>query len=315
VLNGRPDVAPDTRQTVLRAVQELGFTTNRSARSLPGGRTSVVGVMVPLVEPEYFARILGGAIDALYEQDLQVVLASTLHLRGRAVTQLARLTNGTTDGAVLILPEESSEELRMLAESGYPLVVIDPLARTDEIVSTVSATNALGGRTATEHLLSLGHRRIGVITGVRDWLASVERLSGHNAALASAGVPLDPALVVESDWAIEGGETAADALLALPEPPSAIFAFNDNMAVGALRAAQARGLRVPEDLSLVGFDDSEQASTVTPPLTTIRQPLAEMGRMAVSLLLRQLENQRVEALRIELQTRLVVRESTATRSG
>jgi LacI family transcriptional regulator len=271
--------------------------------------------MVPLVEPEYFARILGGAIDALYEQDLQVVLASTLHLRDRAVTQLARLTNGTTDGAVLILPEESSEELGMLAESGYPLVVIDPLARTDEIVSTVSATNALGGRTATEHLLSLGHRRIGVITGVRDWLASVERLSGHNAALASAGVPLDPALVVESDWAIEGGETAADALLALPEPPSAIFAFNDNMAVGALRAAQARGLRVPEDLSLVGFDDSEQASTVTPALTTIRQPLAEMGRMAVSLLLRQLENQRVEALRIELQTRLVVRESTATRSG
>jgi LacI family transcriptional regulator len=296
---------------VLQAVQDLRFTTNRSARSLPGGRTGLVGVTLPLVEPEYFSRILGGTLDALYEQDLQVVLASTLHLRDRAITQLARLSNGTTDGAVLILPEESSEEIRALAESGYPLVLVDPLERPDEVMSTVSAANALGGRTATEHLLSLGHRRIGVITGVPDWLASVERLSGHRAALASVGVPPDPALVVECDWATEGGETAAAVLLDRAEPPTAIFAFNDNMAVGVLRAAHARGLRVPQDLSVVGFDDAEHASTATPALTTVRQPLAEMGRMAASLLLRLLDNRHAEPLRIELETRLVVRDSTA----
>jgi LacI family transcriptional regulator len=121
----------------------------------------------------------------------------------------------------------------------------------------------------------------------------------------------DPALVVESDWVIDGGEMAAAVLLDRTDPPTAIFAFNDNMAIGVLRAARTRGLRVPEDLSVVGFDDSGQATTVTPALTTVRQPLAEMGRMAVSLLLRLLEHRRLEGLRIELQTRLVVRDSTA----
>jgi hypothetical protein len=141
----------------------------------------------------------------------------------------------------------------------------------------VSATNALGGRAATEHLLSLGHRRIGVITGVPDWLASAERLTGYKAALASVGTLPDPTLFVESDWAVDGGEVAAAALLDRPEPPTAIFAFNDNMAVGVLRAAGALGLRVPEDLSVVGFDDSGHASTVTPALTTVRQTAGRDG--------------------------------------
>ena len=176
---------------------------------------------------------------------------------------------------------------------------------------SVSASNALGGYAATEHLLSLGHRRIGAITGVPEWLSSKERLNGYTAALASAGVLPEPALVVESDWAVEGGERAAATLLDAPEPPTAIFAFNDHMAIGALRAAQARDLRVPDDLSVVGFDDMEQAANVTPALTTVRQPLAEMGRMAVSLLVRLLQELRLEATNLQLQTRLVVRDSTA----
>jgi LacI family transcriptional regulator len=146
-------------------------------------------------------------------------------------------------------------------------------------------------------------------------MASSERLNGYRGALAAAGVMPDPALVAESNFEIGSGEKAARALLALPERPTAIFAFNDNTAVGTLRAARDLGLRVPEDLSVVGFDDSEQAAIVTPALTTVRQPLAEMGRMAVSLLLRLLENQRVEALNVELATRLVVRESTAPPSS
>jgi LacI family transcriptional regulator len=312
ILNGRPDVAPATREAVLRAVDELGFTSNRNARSLSGGRTSLIAVTVPIVEAEYFSRILGGTADALFEHDLQIVLVPTMHLRDRATTSLARLTNGTTDGAVLVTPEESNDELTALVHADYPFVVVDPIEPLDEGVPAVSAANALGGRAATEHLLALGHRRIGVITGVPDWLASVERLNGYRSALAAAGELPDPALVVESDWAVEGGEEAAAGLLDRHRPPTAIFAFNDNMAVGVLRAARARRLRVPEDLAVVGFDDSEQATSVTPPLTTVRQPLAEMGRMAVSLLVRLLENRRVEGMRIELQTRLVVRESTAS---
>jgi LacI family transcriptional regulator len=162
-----------------------------------------------------------------------------------------------------------------------------------------------------EHLLSLGHRRIGAIAGPADWMASTERLNGYRAALAAAGVLPVPELVVESDFSIESGEEAAAALLDLPERPTAIFGFNDNVAIGALRAAAARGIGVPDELSVVGFDDSEESGLVTPALTTVRQPLAEMGRIAVSLLLRLLDHQRVEAMSIELATRLVVRDSTA----
>jgi LacI family transcriptional regulator len=311
VLNGRPDVAPATREAVLRAVRDQRFTTNRSARALSGGRTSLVGVTIPLVESAYFSTILGGAAEALYEQDMRFVLSPTLHLHDRAMTLLDRLMHGTTDGAVLMLPEETNEELRALQRLGYPFVVVDPRVPLEDGVAAVSAANASGARAAVQHLLGLGHRRIAAVTGIPEWLASIERLNGYHAAHAAAGVLPAPGLVAEADFTIEGGEAAADELLTRPDRPSAIFAFNDNMAAGALRAARRHGLRVPEDLSIVGFDDDVHAEIVTPALTTVRQPLAEMGRMAVSLLLRLLENQRVEGLSIELATRLVVRDSTA----
>jgi len=312
VLNGRPDVAPETREAVLRAVREQGFSTNRNARALSGGRTGLIGVTLPMIEAAYFGSILSGTSEALYEQDMRVVLCPTLHQHDREVTLLDRLVRGTTDGAVLMLPEESSAELRALQDQGFPFVVVDPRVTLEEGIPVVSAAHAAGARAATEHLLQLGHRRIGAITGPRAWLASTERLNGYHGALGSAGVSPDPALVAESDFRTGPvTEAAAGAMLDLPDPPTAIFAFNDNAAVSVVHVARARGLRIPEDLSVVGFDDSEQAAIVTPPLTTVRQPLAELGRMAVSLLLRVLENQRHDALRIELATKLVVRESTA----
>jgi LacI family transcriptional regulator len=311
VLNGRPDVAPNTREAVLRAVREQGFSTNRNARALSGGRTGLIGVTLPMVEAAYFGVILAGASEALYEQDMRVVLCPTLHQHDREVTLLDRLMRGTTDGAVLMLPEETSSELKAL-QRDFPFVVVDPRVALDEGIPVVSAAHAAGARAATEHLLSLGHRRIGAITGPPACIACTDRLNGYHGALAAAGVLPDPELVAVSDFR-NGPATAAAAakLLDLPDPPTAIFAFNDNVAVGVIKAARSRGLRIPEDLSVVGFDDSEQAEIVTPALTTVRQPLAEMGRMAVSLLLRLLENQRVDALRIELATKLVVRESTA----
>jgi LacI family transcriptional regulator len=311
VINGRPDVAPDTREAVLQVVRDHGFSTNRSARALSGGRTGLVGVTLPIVQAAYFAFILAGSSEALYEQDMRIVLCPTLHQHEREITLLDRLMHGTTDGAVLMLPEETNEELKALQRMGYPFVVVDPRVPLDEGIPAVSAAHASGARAAVEHLLSLGHRRIGAITGPPAWMATTERLQGYRGALAAAGVMPDPALVAESNFEIVSGEKAAHDLLGLPDRPTAIFAFNDNAAVGTLRVARELGLRVPEDLSVVGFDDSEQAAIVTPALTTVRQPLAEMGRMAVSLLLRLLERQRVEALNVELATRLVVRESTA----
>jgi LacI family transcriptional regulator len=315
VLNGRPDVSPVTREAVLRVVDEQGFSTNRSARALSGGRTGLIGVTLPMVHVEYFSRILWGASEALYEHDMRIVLCPTMHERDREVTLLDRLLQGTTDGALLLLTKESNDALRALDRQGYPFVVLDPRHPVDEGTPVVSAAHWAGAKAATDHLLSLGHRRIGAITGPHGWVASVHRLDGYQAALAGAGVLADPALIAKGNFTSESGHEAATRLLGLPEPPTAIFAFNDEMAIGAMRAAEQRGLQLPRDLSIVGFDDVEKTELVTPALTTVRQPLAEMGRMAVSLLTRLLEGQPIEAMRVELATKLVVRDSTAPRRG
>jgi LacI family transcriptional regulator len=311
VLNDRPDVSDETREAVLDVVRRQGFSTNRSARALSNGRTGLIGVTLPLVADAYFSPILSGAAEALYEQDMRAILCPTLHQHDREVGLIGRLMHGTTDGAIVLLPEESNEELAALQAQGYPFVVADPLVTLNDDIPCVSAAHASGAKQATEHLLELGHRRIAAITGPAGWVATEERRHGYYSALAGAGALPDPSLEVESNWKIDGGREAAAVLFDLPQPPTAIFAFNDNLAIGAMDAARARGLRIPHDVSIVGFDDTAEAAIVTPTLTTVRQPLAELGRMAVSLLARLLDKQRVEALRVELATRLIVRESTA----
>src|SRR5438105_5396972 len=160
VLNDRPDVAPDTRDAVLRVVRDYGFSTNRSARGLSGGRTGLVGIALPIVHAAYVAFILSGASEALYEQDMRAVLCPTMHEHEREVGLLDRLMHGTTDGAILMLPTESSDELKALHEHGYPFVVADPRGQLDDGIAAVSAAHASGAKDATEHLLSLRHRRI-----------------------------------------------------------------------------------------------------------------------------------------------------------
>jgi LacI family transcriptional regulator len=310
VVNGHSDVAEETRDLVMRVVRENGYATNRSARGLSAGRTGLVGVLVPLVYPFYFSAILSGAAEALYEQELRLVLSPTQHEHDREVSLLDRLMHGMTDGALIVLPEESNDELAHLLEQGYRFVVVDPRLPLDERVPSVSAAHASGADQAINHLLGLGHRRIAAITGPRGWVATEDRRRGYHAALAAVGILPEPALEIEADFEIGPGRDAAGHLLDLRDRPTAIFAFNDNLAIGALQAARDRGLEVPGDLSVIGFDDVEPATIVTPMLTTVRQPLAEMGRTAVSLLMRLLERQRFETLRIELGTRLVVREST-----
>jgi LacI family transcriptional regulator len=301
VVNGHSDVSSQTREAVQRVIREYGYQPGMRPRP---GRTGLIGVTVPLIHPGYFAEILAGAAEALYEHDMRAVLGPTRHSHAREA-----------EGAVLVLPEESNEEFAALAAHGFPFVIVDPRTEVAEGIPMVCAAHSSGATQATQHLLALGHRRIGVIGGPRGWLATEERLRGHQAALAGAGVLPDPALVRYAEFRIDGGHQAAADLLSLPDPPTAIFAFNDSMAIGAMRAAAGRGLRVPDDISVVGFDDTIEASITVPALTTVRQPLAELGRTAVSLLLRQIENRHLEPLRIELATRLVIRDSTAGPGG
>jgi LacI family transcriptional regulator len=311
VINGRPDVAAATREVVMKAIRERDYVTNRSARGLAGGRTGFIGLTVPFVHAEYFMQMVSGAATALYERDARFVMCPTEHEHDREVSVLERLMHGTTDGAVLVLPSESSDELARLQRRQYPFVVMDPLERLDDGIPVVTAAHWSGARAVTEYLISLGHRRIGVITGPINGVATIDRLGGYHAALLAAGLPAPPQLIVYGEFQVESGARGAAELLALPERPTAIFAFNDNMAIGALDTIRANGLRVPEDISLVGFDDTQISSVTLPKLTTVRQPLQEMGRVAASILFRLIDGQPLEVSRMELSTRLVVRDSTA----
>jgi LacI family transcriptional regulator len=276
----------------------------------PAPRTGHLGILVPVVSDLYFAGILGGAADGAYERELRLVLLPTRHEHAREASLLDGLKQGT-DGAVVLLPEASSGELSRALNDAYPIVVVDPLLPLDHRIPSVLVANRSGADQAMAHLLALGHRRIAAITGPPGWVATEDRRAGYREALAGAGIPFVTTLEVEADFDAAAGAAAAAQLLDLPEPPTAIFAFSDAIAIGALRSASERGLRVPQDLSIVGFDDIEHATVVSPTLTTVRQPLAEMGRTAVGLLTRLLEHGHLETLHIELPTRLVIRDSTA----
>jgi LacI family transcriptional regulator len=175
VMNGRGDVSPETRELVQRVVRERGYMANRSARALSRGKTGLIGGTVPMVHYPYFSHLVAGVAEALYEQDMRLVLCPTLHEHAREVSLLERLMHGTTDGAVIILPEESSEELEQLVNHGYKFVVIDPTVPVNERVPAVSAAHTAGADLAMKHLLSLGHRRIGAITGPRGCSTSPTR--------------------------------------------------------------------------------------------------------------------------------------------
>ncbi len=189
-------------------------------------------------------------------------------------------------------------------------MIIDPHKLADDHIPTVAAAHESGAREAVEYLLSLGHRRVAAVGGTPGWTATEDRVRAYRGALNEAGITPDPNLQRQCDFDISSGVREGRELLALEDPPTAIFAFNDLVAIGVMQAARELGVRIPEDLSLVGYDDTVEASLVYPALTTVRQPLAEMGRMGVTQLCRLLGGRNMEALHVELATKLIVRECT-----
>lgn len=310
VLNGRPDVSAATRASVLQSVREIGYVSNRVARA--SWETGLIALSLPALRGDDHTQIVAGAVEALHERDARLVICATGRQPAVDGSLRERLLQGITDGALLIAPQEPEGDLAMLQQSGFPFVVIDPVVPAPERIPVVASANWAGAKLATEHLIALGHTHIGIITGPPDHAASIDRLAGYQAALLAAGLPLVPALVERAEPSIEGGACAAERLLARPHAPSAIFAISDALAFGALRAARARQVRVPADLSLVGFGDVELAALMTPPLTTVQQPFQGLGRLAVDVLYRLLQGQPLPATRVELSTALVQRDSTAS---
>lgn len=316
VLNGHPDVSPLTRAEVLKHAQDTGYVTSRAVEARPSGRVRLIGLAVPDLRGQYVGEIVASATEAFHDLGARMVICTSDRHNNAAGSLRERLLADLTDGALLILPSETDEDLVTLRESGYPFVVIEPTMAIDESIPAVAATNWAGAKTATEYLIGLGHTQIGIITGPAQWRISEERLAGYHAALLAASLPLSSRLVqVAEDTTITGGRVAAERLLSLSRTPTAVIALNDAMAVGVLTAARARGLGVPHDLSVIGFDDVETASITTPALTAVQQPLQGLGRVAADVLWRLLERQELAATRIELSTRLIVRDSTAPPRG
>ncbi|MFV2120456.1 LacI family DNA-binding transcriptional regulator [Streptomyces sp. Act-28] len=308
VVNNKSDVSPATRARVEDLLREHGYRRRPPA---PGSRAPLLDLVFDDLDSPWAVEIIRGVEEVAHAAGLGTVV-SAIHGRSGDARQWMRNLRARASGGVIlvtsVLEPVLHEELRRL---GVPLVVVDPAGAPPLGAPTVGATNWAGGLAATEHLLGLGHRRIGFVAGPPRLLCARARRAGYGAALEGAGIAVDDSLVVPGDFHHASGFTGCTALLDLEAPPTALFAASDQMALGAVEALRRRGLRVPEDMSVVGFDDLPEVRWSSPPLTTVRQPLVEMGKTAVRTVLRLARDEEPDSARVELATELVVRSSTA----
>jgi LacI family transcriptional regulator len=259
-------------------------------------------------------EIIRGVEDVAHAAGVGTVV-SAVHRRSASTRQwLQNLRARATDGVIFVISDLAPTVHAELRRLNIPTAVVDPAGVPAIDVPTIGATNWAGGLSATEHLLSLGHQRVGFIAGPRRLLCSRARLDGYRAGLEAAGISVSDELIRQGDFYHESGYVGGTALLDLADPPTAIFAASDQMAFGVYEAVRRRGLRVPDDISVVGFDDLPEARWASPPLTTVRQPLTEMGGLAARTVLRLAQGEQIESPRVELATELVVRDSTAAPS-
>lgn len=301
VLNGHAGVAPATRRRVEEVLREHGYRGPRN------GPAAVVELVFHALESHWALEIIRGVEHAARERGLAVLLTE---MDGRLTPETAwseQILARRPTGVIAVFSELTARQQTRLADRSIPLVVIDPTGEPLHETPSVGATNWTGGLSATRHLLGLGHRRIAAIAGPTRWLCCRARLDGYRAAMDEAGAPT---LVREDVLYVEGGRRAAAELLALPEPPTAIVCANDLQAMGVYQAARSAGVRIPEDLGVVGFDDLPFTAWAGPPLTTVRQPLSRMGATAIELVVALAAGERPEETRVELGTTLVVRGST-----
>jgi LacI family transcriptional regulator len=303
VLNGHDDIGAETRQRVESAIAQSGYQRRGTSRRSGGLIDLVFGDLSP-----WSVDIIRGAEEAALHAGLRVAV-SVAKSRGDISQWVNSVERGNTDGVILTLSDLSDAAWTRLRRLKKRIVVIDPVGQPEAGIPSIGSSNWSGGMQATEHLLGLGHRRIATITGRIDTLCAQARLDGYRAALARAGIAADPVLVAEGDFRFESALVSASDLLSLEEPPTAIIAASDVQAMGVYEAARRHELRIPEDLSVIGFDDIPSAAWMAPPLTTVRQPLAEMAALAVRMLVT--GNSADYNNRAELSTNLVVRGSTA----
>ncbi len=310
VLNGYEFVKDSTREKVLASAKALGYVANQQARSLAGGRSNIIGLLVPTLDMGYVATIARGVEEALGSTDYDIMLYTTHRQREKEARYAKMIANGMSDGLLLLAPAYMDDYVDSFIDNQFPYVMVDqedPKHRS----STISVTNWQGAYEATEYLIRLGHRRIAHIAGLMSMSSAQQRLEGYRAALKEYDIPFDDNLVVIGNYLQADSVEASQKLLIMQEPPTAIFAANDMMAFGAIEAAMSRELHIPEQLSIIGFDDVPQAMFSYPKLTTVRQPLDQMGHTATRLLLSIIDNPEQKPQHITLSTKLIERDTCA----
>ena len=314
VVNGRDDVAVSTRALVEGAIQSLGYESPQRRRAQSHG-PALVDLVIDRLSSAYSVEVMRGIVDLASSEQVEIVISTMSPKRFVDVDGAAwgqRLSAAGRRGVILVTSAIGQPQLDSLAACGISVVLIDPLSATQDDVPTIGATNWAGGRSATEHLIGLGHRHIAFLGGPADAACNRARLHGYHAALADAGIEADARLVRSGDFTTETGVAGLASLLdAGGLAPTAIFAASDTIAIGVLAEAHRRGIVIPRDLSVVGFDGTTVGELAIPRLTSVAQPLFDMGAAALRSVLRLSRGERIDSSHVELATRLIVRESTA----
>ncbi len=303
-----PDAVKEkTRVKVLQAIEELNYQPNVLARYFRRTETKTILVMVPSIENNVFPQMIAG-IDLIANQSgYKVLLGNTYQDPDKAYSYLEELKQKQVDGVILLTTRLDNNVITDIADH-YPVVLTsDFIAGLN--VPTVAIDNISSARNAVEHLLQLGHKRVGMITGPLDIPLSRDRLKGYRQALLENDIGVDGVLIQEGDHKYDSGYNQMNKFLALDNPPTAIFAANDSMAMGAVKAVKAHGLRVPEDIGVVGFDNIQFSDIFEPSLTTVAQPFMEMGQRSMELLLKQINGETLTKNQHVLDTRLIIRDS------
>lgn len=310
VVNGTRFVSDAARERVQRAVTELRFVPSALARGLKSNRTHTIGMMIPNNSNPYFAEIIRGIEDTCFAAGFNVILCNSDDAPLKQSTYVRLLSEKQVDGLIVVSSGADDELIETLRAAPMPQVIVD--REIDDLpADLVEVNHESGAALATHHLLALGHRRIACIAGPQALPPARQRVAGYHRALVEAGMKVDDRLLRRVDFTSEGGHAAMTSLLAMRQRPSAVFASNDLMAIGAICAAASAGLRIPQDLSVVGFDDIALAAYSNPPLTTIVQPKHQTGELAARLLMSRIATPGLALRREILEPTLCVRSSTA----
>lgn len=314
--NGKVQISPETQARVWKAIESLGYVPDAGARSLRSGATHTVGLIIPDTRNPHFWQHANGVEQALRSAGYRMLLASMDLNAAYGEESFQDLAGRRLDALILAgCLVDQSEAVRQITSHGtrrgMPLVEIRDYRASESLTDQVIADYRKAAAEAMAHLIALGHKRIGIVYAVAQVELGLDRLEPYREALASSGLPADPALEVHCGAAIEDGYAAARQLLALSDPPTAIVAINDVMAIATMRAAGDCGLRVPEDVSVVGFDDIPEASYLVPRLTTATKDAVGMGRIAVNMVLARIQEPTLPLQMVIAPTAFLVRESTA----